>query len=214
MEMHARRPEKNLQDLDEAQKTFHEGFSFYSRITAKEMDEVIKPIVDTAKKIGQEVCKLDDIDNKKGFMLAITKNTPDFPTVFVEIGHTWAQDCDFGRDGKRKKYIEFAGKKAEVIKKNNGFIASGQNISFETSKRIKSSNGLDIPQGALLFGEWIISVSAFKNAEIDTATTISIAVGAGLISLEDAKKLALDKRINCRAFIEKIDQICVEPIYH
>ncbi len=213
MEMHARRPETSLYDLDQAQNTFDEGFYFYSKISEKEMDDLVKPVINAAKKIGNEICKTDNT-GKRGFMLAITKNIPDFPTVFIEVGHTWAQDEDFGRDGKRKKYIEFAHKKAEVIKKNNGFISSGQNMTIDSDKRLKSSNEIDIPQGALLFGEWIISVSAFKDAEFDTATTMAIAVGAGIISINNAKSLARDERVNCKVFIEKFDQICVEPIYH
>lgn len=213
MEMHARRPENSLYDLNKAQNTFDEGFYFYSKITEKEMNDIVKPVINTAKKIGGEICKLDN-NGKRGFMLAVTKNIPDFPTVFIEIGHTWAQDIDFGRDGKRKKYIEFAHKKAEVIKNNSGFISSGQNMTIESGNRLKSSNQIDIPQGALLFGEWIISVSAFKDAEFDTATTMTIAVGAGIISIDSAKNLARDERVSCNVFLEKLDQICVEPIYH
>lgn len=214
MEMHARRPEGSLNNLDSAQVVFSEGFKFYSTITATEMRQVVQPAIEVAKKIGPAVCKLDDIHNKRGFMLGITKNIPDFPMVFVEIGHTWAQDIEFGRDGKRGKYIEFAMKKADVIRHNQGFISSRQNLSLPRENRVVSSNNVSVPDGALLFNEWIISVSAFKNASLDTATALSIAVGSGLISPNGAKILAQDNRVDCNIFINNMAQICVEPIYH
>ena len=56
--MHARRPENSLYDLNQAQNTFDEGFYFYSKISEKEMDYLVKPVINAAKKLGMRYIKL------------------------------------------------------------------------------------------------------------------------------------------------------------
>ncbi|WKZ25520.1 MAG: hypothetical protein QY322_04025 [bacterium] len=209
-----KRTEQLLVDKFRGNETFKEGLRFYSVITEEEMRDVVAPIVTAAKKIAPAVCQLDKSPEKRGFMLGITKNIVSFPMVFIEVGHVWAKDFNFGTDGKRAKYVEFAQKKARVIRLNPGFISSGQNLNKTPGERLLSDTGIDIPDGALLFGDWIISVSAFKNAKLDTAASLSIATGANLVDIDAAIRIAKSPDVNCQIFLDNLDKIYTEPILH
>lgn len=162
-------------------------------------------IVECAKKIVPVVCGLE---NKDGVAIAITKRAKNAPILVVQIGEINDPDPSYGDGGKKDKYSEFAKEKAKVLQENPTFVSSGENT-------IKlSSGGILIPAGAVAFGEWIISTSAFKNAKMDAATTIAIATGAGLIGVDEAEKLASNPKINCVTEFMPNEDKFLEPIYH
>lgn len=171
-------------------------------------------IVDCARKIAPAVCSLPENQGKAGFVMAITKRSKESPVLTVQIGTITDPDPLYGEDGKLGKYCIFAALKAEVLKDHPEFISSSQNLSLPEGERVRSEAGQEIPGGALAFGELIISVSAFKNPNMDTATTLAIAAGSGVTNIDGAERLAEDPRVNCREFMINEDEIFVIPILH
>lgn len=179
----------------------------------EEVDRAFK-IVECAKKIAPAVCGLTENLGKSGFVMVITKRGDYPPSLTIQVGTVTDPDDLYAPDGKLGKYCLFADLKAQVLKDHSGFISSSQNSSLPENERIYSPIGQEIPGGAIAFGDWIISVSAFKNPNMDTATTLAIAAGAGLVGIDEAEKIAMDPRVNCKEFMLNEDEILVEPILH
>lgn len=174
--------------------------------------DIVTKIVINAKKVAPIVCNLVENRGKQGFALAITKKGPNFPILTLEIGEVNELDTEYPEGGKRAKYADFARGKAKVLQYNPTFITSAQNSSLPEDKKIKSKTHKDMPGGAISVGDWIISVSAFKNQQIDTATAISIATEAGLLKIHDACVFALDYRVECSEFIEYFAPSYTDPV--
>lgn len=181
-----------------------------------DVDEIERAfrIVEVAKRVVPAVCDIDENKGKSGVVMAITKKETGFPLLTVQIGEVDDPDTTYGSDGKRGKYTDFANRKALVLQLNPDFVASSENHTLPEEKRMKSITGIEIPGGAIVARDWIISVSAFKNPNMDAATAIAIAAGAGLIGIDEAERFAHDPRVNCPEFMLHEDKILVENILH
>ena len=173
--------------------------------TEQEVSMAFK-IVESARQVAPIVCSLPGNEGKEGFALVLSKNEEVYPPCIVQVGNVTDPDSEYGEDGKLGTYVMFAGLKSQVLRRHPGFICSSQNLILPNDERLKS-NGHDIPGGALVFGDWIISVSAFKNPGMDTAAALAIAVRSGLISENEAVKMAKDERVNCKEFLEHKDKL-------
>jgi hypothetical protein len=175
-------------------------------------------VVEVAQKIGPRVCKLPGNEGTQGFMIGITKNEPNSPILTVQIGDVEIADPLYGKDGKRGKYPEFVAKKAKVIQMNPSFISSGENKKLPDKWKEKSSQGVEMPDGAIAVGrnnKYIISTSAFKNAKMDAAVSLAMAAGAGLVSFDQAEQLAHDPRMGCsKEYMDGVEDILVEEVLH
>lgn len=211
-----KRPESILKNQSYARQTWESGLMFNGS-AEPELIHFAYKIIETAQKIGPRVCALPENSGNKGFMIGITKNEPNFPVLTVQIGGVNKKDFEYGKDGKRLKYVEFVNKKAQVIQMNPGIglISSGENKKLPEKWRIKSSKGVEIPDGAIVFGEYIIITSAFKNAKMDTAVSLAMATGAGLITRDGAEKLAHDPRVACvKEYMSRVEDILFEEVLH
>ncbi len=194
------RPELELKNRTQAQEIWREGVSFNGS-SDKELNRVAFKAIEVAQKIGPRVCKLPGNEGTQGFMIGITKNEPNSPVLTVQIGKIEIEDPLYWPDGKRGKYPEFIDKKAEAIQTNPGFISSGENSKLPDKWKVKSSKGVEIPDGALVFGEhdeYIIATSGFKNAKMDAAVSLCLGVGAGLKRMSQAAQMAQDPRVGCK----------------
>lgn len=179
----------------------------------EEIDRAFR-IVECAQKIAPAVCGLAENQGKMGFVMAITKRGENSPTLTILVGNVTDPDDLYASDGKLGKYCIFANLKAQVLKDHPEFISSSQNSSLPRNERIYSPVNQEIPGGAIAFDDLIISVSAFKNPDMDTATTLAIAAGSGVTNIDGAEKLAKDPRVNCKEFMINEDEIFVIPILH
>ena len=210
------RPELRLERKDQAQNIWREGIAFNGS-PDQELNRITNKVIEVAQKIGPRVCKLSGNEGNSGFMIGISKNEPNFPLLTVQIGTIEIADPLYGSDGKRSKYPEFVDKKTRVIQMNPGFISSGENSKLPDKWKEKSSQGVEIPDGAIAVGnnhEYVITTSAFKNPKMDAAVSIAMAVGASLISLDKAEELAHDKRFNCIKEFMGMEDILIEEVLH
>jgi hypothetical protein len=166
-----------------------------------------------ARKIAPAVCDLPENEGKEGFVVVFTNRHDSFNLTF-QIGTITDPDELYTPGGKLEKYSIFAREKAQFLKDHSEFISSSQNLTLPIHERRLSPANQVIPGGAIAFGDLIVSVSAFKNANMDAATAIAIATGAGLTTIDGAEKIAMDPRVNCKEFMIHEDVIFVEPILH
>ncbi len=168
-------------------------------------------IVECARAIAPFVC---GAENKTGFVMALTKRAKGTPVLTVQIGRVDDPDPAYSTDGKLGKYTIFANLKTEVLIENPNLISSSQNLSLPAEQRVMSPAGQEIPGGAIAFENgWIIAISGFRDPNTDTATALAIGIGAKLIGLDDAERVALDPRVNCKIFMEKED-LFIRPFLH
>lgn len=179
----------------------------------EEVDRAFR-IVECAQKIAPAVCGLAENQGKTGFVMVIAKRGENSPNLTILVGNVTDPDDLYAPDGKLGKYCVFANSKAQVLKDHPEFISSSQNSSLPENERVYSPANQEIPGGAIAFGDLIISVSAFKNPNMDTATVLAIAAGSGVTNIDGAEKLAEDSRINCKEFMLNEDEIFVIPILH
>lgn len=212
IEMRHERPDLSSPALREIVRK--DNFDFNAGSADEEEIERAFRIVEVAKRVVPAVCDIEENKGKTGVVIAITKRQVGFPILTVQIGEVNDPDSSYGEDGKRGKYTDFADRKALVLQLNPDFVASGQNLTLPVERRMKSTTGIEIPGGAIAARNWIISVSAFKNANMDTATAIAIAAGAGLMGIDEAERFAHDPRVNCPEFMRHEDKILVENILH
>lgn len=190
-----------------------EGYETISdRLTASEL-ELCNRIVLAARQVCPAVCNIPDNKGKSGFAVTITKNEPGFPMLSFIVGSCNDPDSEYGADGKTGKYIHYSRKKAEVIQTHPDFTSSGQNAGLPESEKIRSVTGKEIPAGAVRMGEWVISVSAFKEAKHDTASALAIGAAAGVKKLREVEALAVTKEVDCREFIKLEDRILPKSAY-
>lgn len=203
-EIHAQQTYKVLGRGSQADLVYRNDMWFWESVGVGMVSKVQK-IIDVAIKICPSVCSTED---KEGFMIAITNEAPGFPILVIQIGEINTPDEDYPIKGKTNKYTEYAWLKITAIKKNPGMICSNENLSLNQDQRTKSWTGNDIPGGAILFPDGTtISTSAFKNAQMDTAVSLSLGAGANLIKSEEAYKIASDSRLNCKDEFDKILQV-------
>lgn len=170
-------------------------------------------LVDCAKKVAPAVCGLPENQGKSGFVVVFTKRDDSFNLTF-QVGEVTDPDELYAPGGKLEKYCIFAKKKAQVLKDHPEFVSSSENSTLPEDKRLLSPANQEIPAGAVAFGDLIVSVSAFKNANMDAATAIAIAAGAGITNIDGAEKIAMDPRVDCKEFMVNEDEIFVVPILH
>jgi len=212
-EMTSQRPNLTSPELRIMVK--EDNFDFNAGSASTEDIERAFRIVEVARTVVPAVCNLQENQGKSGVVIALTKREIGFPILTVQIGEVNDPDLSYGNDGIRGKYTDFADRKALVLQFNKDYIASSQNLSLPIERRMKSNSGIEIPGGAIAVRDWIISVSAFKNPNMDTATAIAIATGAGLMKITEAEKMAHDSRVNCiEEFMKNEDKILIEPILH
>ena len=171
-------------------------------------------LADCARKIAPAACGLPENQGKSGFVVVYTKRDKNSPVLTIQIGDVNDPDEFYTPGGKLEKYCIFAREKAQVLKDHPEFISSSQNLTLPVDERLRSPANQEIPAGAIAFGDAIVSVSAFKNANMDAATAIAIGAGAGLTTIDGAEKIAMDPRVNCKEFMVNEDEIFVVPILH
>jgi len=168
--------------------------------------EIAYKLVACAKKIAPAICSLPENQGKEGFVVVFTNRSDSFNLTF-QVGRVTDPDEVFLPGGKLEKYCIFARLKAQVLKDHPEFISSGQNLALSEDEKLRSPADQEIPSGAIAFGDYIVSVSAFKNANMDTANAIAIGIGAGLTTIDGAEKIATDPRVSCNEFIANEDKI-------
>lgn len=200
-ELVSSRVEFKLNDKSLAQKIWKENFEFFGKITEREMS-LVGRMIDAARDLLPIVTSLPGND-KRGFILSVSKQDPEFPIFTFECGDTTGPDINYGVDGKLGKYIEFANLKTQILKLNRNFISSAQNHSLPHSQRVKSTTtGSEIGGGAIAVEGYTISVSAFKLAKMDIATAIGIAYRSRLFDRSEAIAFAKDQRVDCLEVIK------------
>ena len=170
-------------------------------------------LADCARKIAPAVCNLPENKGKSGFVVVFT-NRHNFFNLTFQVGTVTDPDDLYAPGGKLEKYCIFAGLKAQVLKNHPDFVSSSQDSTLPETERLRSPAGQEIPAGAIAFGNLIVSVSAFKNANMDAATALAIAAGAGITNIDGAEKIAMDPKTKCKEFMINEDEIFVEPILH
>lgn len=170
-------------------------------------------VAKSARKVGPVICSLPGNEGKTGFVTALTLRYEDFPSLTFQVGTVNDTDELYLPGGKLEKYCIFANLKIQVLIDNPEFISSSQNLLLPVGRRLLSPAGQEIPGGALAIGDWILSVSAFRDPNMDTAATLAMAVGAKLTGIDKAEKLAMDPRVNCREFMIYEDKL-INPFLH
>jgi hypothetical protein len=177
---------------------------FIDMADAEETEELFQ-ITQAAKDIAPVVFSLPENQGKNGFVLAVTRASKNYPNFTVQVGNVTEPDTSYLLDGKLGKYVEFATLKAQVLKFHPEFMSSSQNLSLPEYMKVRSRVGQEIPAGAIRFmDDKIISISAFKNPNIDTATGLAIVIKAKLITQEQARQMASDPSVNCLIELESI----------
>lgn len=208
------RPELKLENKLQRQEMWRDGLLFDGNISENERSTAYK-VVQVAQKIAPRVCDLPGNEGNKGFMIGITKREPGFPILIVQIGDVNKDDQLYGNDGKRGKFSEFARLKAQMLQAKPEMISSFENLSRPEEQRTKSSKNIEISGGAIVANsDWIITTSAFKNPGMDTATSLAIATGAGLIGIDKAEDLAHNDKLNCKHEFMTMVDIVVEEVLH
>lgn len=169
---------------------------------------VVKNIVKAAQRLAPAVC---EIGQKSGFLLAISKRKENFPTFVVQIGDINEADETYGVDGKRGKYTDFAIRKVEVLKENQSFISSGENLGENVQNTKVSMTGITIPGGAVAIRDWNIGVSAFKDSDLDTVTALMIGFGSKLIPFDEAEHMAHKISVTCLDMFVKYEYKLTAP---
>lgn len=191
-----------------------DNLDFYKYATPSEI-QIAQRIEDVAKKIVPAMCDLEENQGKDGVVIAITKRSIGFPILTLQVGNVTDPDPKYRKDGKLGKYSDFADRKAFLLQIHREFIASSQNATLPEDRKMRSQNWDEIPGGAIAVGEWIISISAFKNPKMDTVTSIAIAVGARLLGIDEAEAMAHNPRVDCvDEFMKNEDKILTETILH
>ncbi len=205
-ELHIGIPLLKNKELD--RQVRHGRFELVAGAATEEEIAVVTKIVKAAQKIAPVAC---EIGQKDGFLLAISKRKDGFPTFVVQIGNVNEADETYGRDGKRGKYTDFAIKKVEVLKENQSFISSGENLREDVENHKVSMTGIAIPGGAVALRDWNIGVSAFKDADFDTVTALMIGFGSKLIPFDEAEHLAHRIGVTCLDMFVKYEYKFTAP---
>jgi len=191
----------------------NDNLDFYGKCDETGRDMATR-FVQAAKNAVPVVCGFPENQGKNGVVVAITKREVGFPILTIQIGEVNDPDSSYKNDGKRGKYSDLADRKAIVLQLNKDFVASSQNATLPLGRRMLSESGIEIPGGAIAVGEWIISTSAFKNPKMDTVTSVAIAMGMGLIGIDQAEDIVHNPRVGCvNEFMLNEDKI-LQPILH
>lgn len=169
-----------------------------------EAEELLQ-ITKAARQIAPVVYSLPENQGKTGFVMVLTKGRKGYPNLTFQVGMITDPDTEYGPDGKLAKYVEYAGLKADFLKYHPEFMSSSQNLSLPEYDKFRSRTGQEIPAGAVRFmDDKIISITAFKNPNMDSATGLAIVTKAGLVTVEQARQMASDPEINCLFELESI----------
>lgn len=121
-----------------------------------------------------ETALLDEVqkEGKTGFMIAVAHNGK--AAILIQIGEINYQDDEYGVDGKRLKYADYARAKVNFLQKNISCSRSSQGateVYVATSIRVDPMVG-----GAVAFDNgFIIGISGLSsNAAVDEEASIKL----------------------------------------
>lgn len=171
------------------QYTDKENISFVDALT--EEDKVrVSAILNAADKINKSISSISLSHGRADFVLAISQ-IGDFPIKTQE----------FGQVENFERARVYSHLNIETIATNPGLVSS--------SEKDPSPDHI----GAVVFGKWILSVSGFSNPNMNAATAVGIAFGAGLINYQEAEKLVHNPSINCVSEYMENEDAFTDPFW-
>ena len=131
--------------------------SFGGEYTNEEL-QIVEEIALVAKsELKKECIKY----NKTGFILSVafSSKTP----IMIQLGEIKKADDDYGDDGKKLKYLDFARSKIVVLQSNTLFTRSSENVNL-SNKFLTVIKHKDVPAGGVAFDNgYIISISGLSD---------------------------------------------------
>jgi len=145
---------------------FRDRVDFLAGCADQELIDYTSKVIEASKPILTKICAAR---NKSGCVLGVTRRVKDFPVYMVEIGKVATDDARYVPGSKIDRYYEFCNGKAKTLQDNPQFTRSSQNISdLPKESRAKSTvTNEAFPGGAIVVGDYIISISGVSSDPID-----------------------------------------------
>jgi len=108
-----------------------------------------------------------DINKSSGAVLGVTRREKNSPMYMVEFGDVDVPDQRY-QGGKRSRYYEFCSDKARCLQDHPKFLSSRENGYLPEEQRSKTLISKEnVPGGAIVVGDYIISISGVSHDPID-----------------------------------------------